>query len=124
MYERDGGRCCLTQTHFKSPEDPDLRFINIVPPRVLINPDLVEGVSMFILYHKVFADTGTHKGRVSAMLHAFLSNASIESIQSILSLSQQPVEKLDNVWLVSASAFELVQTGEVSLKFRSWDQHN
>ncbi|KAJ5869507.1 hypothetical protein N7455_004448 [Penicillium solitum] len=42
VYERDGGCCCLTQTHFKSPEDPDLRFVHIVPPLLLMNSDLFE----------------------------------------------------------------------------------
>ncbi|KAJ5413184.1 hypothetical protein N7465_005489 [Penicillium sp. CMV-2018d] len=124
VYERDGGRCCLTQIQFKSPEDPDLRLVHIVPPRVLMNPDLVEGVSMFILYNTLFADTGTQKGRLSEMLYAFLSKGSVESLRTMLSLNPQPIERLDDLWLSSVSAFELVQTGEVSLKIRSWDQQN
>lgn len=59
VYERDGGRCCLTGTPFKSPEDSELRYVHIVPPRVLMSPDLVEGVGMSTPYHTVFVDTGT-----------------------------------------------------------------
>lgn len=42
----------------------------------------------------------------------------------MLSLNPQPIERLDDLWLSSVSAFELVETGEVSLKIRSWDQQN
>ncbi|OQD60726.1 hypothetical protein PENPOL_c021G04577 [Penicillium polonicum] len=93
VYERDGGRCCLTQIQFKSPEDPDLPFVHIVPPRVLMNQDLVEG------------------GRLSEMLYAFLSKGSVESLRTMLSLNPQPIERLDDLWLSSVSAFELVETG-------------
>lgn len=124
MYERDGGSCFLTQTQLKSSEDPDLCFVHIVPPRVLMNPDLVEGVNVFIRYNKVFADTGAQKGRLSEMLYAFLSRGSVESLRMILPLNPHPIERLDNILLSSVSAFELLETGEVSLKVRSWDQRN
>ncbi|KAI2689662.1 hypothetical protein DTO013E5_1233 [Penicillium roqueforti] len=96
VYERDGGRCCLTQTQFKSPEDSDLHFVHIVPPRVLMHPDLVEGARLF------------------EMLYAFLSNDSMQSLRSILPLNSS-MERLDNLWLLSVSAFELVEAGEYSI---------
>lgn len=44
-----GGYWWLAITYFfKWREDPDLRFLHIVPPQVLVSPDLAEGVSMFI----------------------------------------------------------------------------
>lgn len=72
----------------------------------------------------MFADSATHKGRLSEMLYAFLSKASMESFRVILSSISQPIQRLDNLWLSSVSAFELVEAGEISLKVRSWDQHN
>ncbi|KAJ6147592.1 hypothetical protein N7497_009574 [Penicillium chrysogenum] len=94
VYERDGGRCSLTQQEFKWPDDSDLRIVHIVPPRVLTNPDLVEG------------------GRLSEMLHAFLSTDTMESLRLILTLHSESMERLDNLWLSSVSAFELVEAGE------------
>lgn len=72
----------------------------------------------------MFADTATHKGRLSDMLYAFLSKASMESFRAILSSNSQSMQRLDNLWLSSVSVFELVEAGEVSLKVRRWDQHN
>lgn len=67
--------------------------------------------------------TLAHKARLFEMLYAFLSNDSMQSLRSILPLNSS-MERLDNLWLLSVSAFELVEAGEVWLKIRSWDPQN
>jgi hypothetical protein len=48
----------------------------------------------------------------------------MESLRLILTLHSEPMERLDNLWLSSVSAFELVEAGEVRFQPMSWDQQN
>lgn len=56
------------------------------------------------------------------MLNAFLSKECVDSLRSIFPLNSKQTERLDNLWLLSAPAFELVEAGEVWFKVRSWDK--
>ncbi|EEP76339.1 predicted protein [Uncinocarpus reesii 1704] len=48
IFNRDGGCCCVTDIAFKSPSDPNLVFIHIVPPSVFTDPSLSEGAHIRI----------------------------------------------------------------------------
>ena len=49
IYERDGGRCCITGTPFKSYLDDDLEYVQIVSPLVFTDLELAEEVRMTLL---------------------------------------------------------------------------
>ncbi|KAE8147929.1 hypothetical protein BDV25DRAFT_131670 [Aspergillus avenaceus] len=46
IYQRDGGRCCLTHTPFKSYLDPGIEYVHMTPPCVFTDPDLAEGYTV------------------------------------------------------------------------------
>ncbi|KNG91455.1 hypothetical protein ANOM_000047 [Aspergillus nomiae NRRL 13137] len=60
LYERDGGRCCLTRTPFKSDLDYNINYAHMISPHVFAGPDLSEGAAL------------------SEMLGAFLSRERLE----------------------------------------------
>lgn len=122
VYERDGGRCCLTGAPFESLEDADLRYAHILPPRAFIVLEQAE-VAFFTPHVRSWL-TPAQNGRLSSILNAFLSHDSVDTLRSTLSSNSQPLERLGNLWLLSAPAFELVKTGEMWFHFRDWDRHS
>lgn len=50
VFERDGGRCCLTGITFENHRAEGLVYLHIVPPTVFTSsPDLSEGVCVHVV---------------------------------------------------------------------------
>ncbi|KAM5429544.1 hypothetical protein McanMca71_006831 [Microsporum canis] len=101
IYDRDGGQCCLTQTPFKTYLDEGLEYAHIVPPSVFTSPDLSEGTPLF------------------EMLSCFLPT---EQLDALRFGDSRKLDKLDNVWLLAAPAWNAFRKGEAYLYIQSWDK--
>ncbi|KAB8264687.1 kinase-like protein [Aspergillus pseudonomiae] len=106
LYERDGGRCCLTCTPFKSDLDHNINYAHMISPHVFAGPDLSEGAAL------------------SEMLGAFLSRERLEIVRSFFGGAHcKQLERLDNIWMLSTQAFDAVKEGEVFLIVKSRANH-
>ncbi|KAL3468864.1 kinase-like protein [Aspergillus californicus] len=94
VYERDGGRCCLTRLPFKSYLDRNLEYVHLVSPRVFTDPALSEGVQLLEVVHSTFSGPRHERS-----------------------------ERTDNIWLLSTQAFGTMQKGEVFFTVQTWETH-
>ncbi|PGG99930.1 hypothetical protein AJ79_08367 [Helicocarpus griseus UAMH5409] len=106
IYGRDGGRCCLTHAAFKSHLDGDLRYVQMVPALLFLDP------------------RNSEESALSGMLEVYLSTKSLENYRSTCpSMGSQEFERLDNIWLLSAQAFDAVKGGGVYFKGQNYSTH-
>ncbi|KAK2809485.1 hypothetical protein FQN50_003753 [Emmonsiellopsis sp. PD_5] len=106
VYKRDGGACCVTRTPFETVSDIDARFVHVVPPRVFEDPQLSKSSSLL------------------EMLKVFISEELLNKIPLSVAAGPSRQQELDNVWLLSAEAFETTRTGTICLTVpRSENQH-
>ncbi|EFE32482.1 uncharacterized protein ARB_00667 [Trichophyton benhamiae CBS 112371] len=101
VFERDGGRCCLTGITFENHRAEGLVYLHIVPPTVFTSgPDLSEGSILF------------------EPLSYFLSR---ELLDIIYSLENGQTDKLGNVWLLSTTAWDYFRKGDAYLRVQRGD---
>ncbi|KAL5366488.1 hypothetical protein BJX96DRAFT_182634 [Aspergillus floccosus] len=99
IFERDGGRRCLTRTPFKSRLDAGLEYVYVISPRVFTDPDLSAGTPFFEM----------------------LSNSLPEDLlKAACKPSDAEQERLDNLFLLSTQAFHAFKTGEMYLAAQRW----
>ncbi|KAK2759209.1 hypothetical protein FQN53_008152 [Emmonsiellopsis sp. PD_33] len=105
VYKRDGGACCVTHTPFETVSDVDARYVHVVPPHVLEDPHLSKSSS------------------VLEMLKVFISEESFKKIPLSAAAGPSSRQELDNVWLLSADAFETMRTGTIRFTVPRWENH-
>ncbi|KDB23753.1 hypothetical protein H109_04315 [Trichophyton interdigitale MR816] len=94
IFERDGGRCCLTGITFENYRAEGLIYLHIVPPTVFTSgPDLSEGSTLF----------------------DFLSYFLPTELLDIYSQENRQIDKLGNVWLLSTIAWDPFRKGNAYL---------